>query len=203
MRWKFFWLGLATTVVTFALAMWWGNLARRLLGQPHFVYDLQPVWLKTVQRVLGYLPWLVGAGLLGLKLFGRLEIRIGAYALGAFLPFGVFLVWLLAGPAVSNWWHRERFDAAGWRAPPDTSEVFCPTRLRMVDDLLARRVLPGLTRDSVMALLGPPDRAANDSTATITYHLGPERSWLRIDAEVLKVELDAGGRVVSASTMTY
>lgn len=198
---KYFALGLTTTALCFGILLAWDPLIPRLLGQPHLSYDLQPTWLQTLPRLLSYLPWLVGLVLAALKLRGRREIRLGAYALGAFLPLGVFSLWILSGSAVSNWWHQERFDPARWRAPADTSEVFWPTRLRMVDDLLARKVLQGLDRDSVRALLGPSNQGTPDSARTVRYYLGPERDWIRIDGEELVIQFDASGRVVDAGTV--
>jgi hypothetical protein len=201
MRLKYFALGLATTVLCFGILDVWDAFVPRLLGRPHLAYDLQPQWLKALQWLLGYLPWLVGLVLVALRLRGRREIRLGAYAAGAFLPLAVFSVWILTGSAVSNWWHQEPFDPARWRAPTDTSEVFWPTRLRMIDDLLARQVLQGLDRDSVRALLGPANEGTLDSASTVRYYLGPERDWIRIDGEELVIRFDASGRVVDAGTV--
>lgn len=201
MRWKYFTLGLATTALCFGILLVWDAFLLRLLGRPYLAYDLQPKWLQLLPRLLGYLPWLVGLVLVGLKLRGHRQIRLGAYALGAFLPFGMFSAWIFSESAISNWWHQEPFDAARWRAPADTAEVFWPTRLRMIDDLLARKSLQGLDRDSVRALLGPANLGTPDSASTVRYYLGPERGWLRIDGEELVIRFDASGRVVDAGTV--
>jgi hypothetical protein len=102
MRLKYFALGLATTALCFGILDAWDPLVLRLLGRPHLAYDLQPQWLQALPRLLGYLPWLVGLVLVALRLRGRREIRLGAYAAGAFLPLAVFSVWILTGSAVSN-----------------------------------------------------------------------------------------------------
>jgi hypothetical protein len=201
LRIKYFALGLTTTGLCFGILLAWDTLIPRLLGQPHLAYDLQPAWLQKLPRLLGYLPWLVGLVLVALKLRGRAQIRLGPYAVGAFFPLGVFSLWILSGSTVSNWWHQERFDPVRWRAPADTSEVFWPTRLRMIDDLLARKVLQGLARDSVRALLGPANQGTSDSAPTVRYYLGPERGWIRIDGEELVIQFDASGRVVDAGTV--
>lgn len=189
MWWKYFALGLATTALCFGLLYVGDALGRSLPQPPRFVYHL-----------LGWMPWLVGLLLLALKLRGRREIRLGAYAFGAVLPFVVFGGWILSHAAVSNWWYQERFEPPRWRAPTDTAEVFWPTRLRMIDDLLAQRVLRGLPRDSVRALLGPPDRETQHPVPTMRYYLGPERDWIRIDSEELVIRFDSAGYVVDAGT---
>ena len=199
-RWKYFLLGLAVAGLSFTLLSLWDAVPGLLLGRPHVAYDLQPPWLRVMPRLVGVLPWLVGIVLLALRLRGRPRIRVGWYALGALLPFAGFALWILTESSVSNWWHHERFDAARWRAPADTAEIFWPTRLRMVDDLLSRGVLRGLNRDSALALLGPPDRAS-DTASTLRYYLGPERGWIRIDGEALVIEFDQSERVQEAKTM--
>ena len=71
----------------------------------------------------------------------------------------------------------------------------------MIDDLLARKVLQGLARDSVRALLGPANQGTPDSAPRVRYYLGPERDWIRIDGEELVIQFDASGRVVEAGTV--
>lgn len=200
-RGTYFVLGLATTALCAGVLSAWDCIARLWLDQAHLAYDLQPRWFKTLHWSVGQLPWLVGLTLLPLKLRGKREIRLGAYLVGAFLPFAAFAIWIFGEAPVSNWWHRERFDPARWRAPPDSAEVFWPARLRMIDDLLSRNTLGNLTRDSVRALLGPPNAGTPDPASTVRYYLGPERDWIRIDGEELVIEFDESGWVVNARTV--
>jgi hypothetical protein len=200
-RWKYLALGLAATALSFAILSVWDTVSILVLGRPHLAYDLQPSWLRLMPRLVSALPWLLGIGLLALRIRGWRQIQLGWYALGAFLPFAGFSLWILTESSVSNWWHQERFDAVRWRSPDDTAEIFWPTRLRMVDDLLSRGLLTGLARDSTLALLGPPDHGRSDTASTVRYYLGPERGWIRIDGEELEISFDPSGHVREAKTV--
>ena len=61
----------------------------------------------------------------------------------------------------------------------------------MVDDLLASGRLNGMTESQVIAILGPPD----SRSIGLSYYLGPERGFIRIDSETLIVEFGADGKV--------
>jgi hypothetical protein len=67
----------------------------------------------------------------------------------------------------------------------------------MVDSLMERRLLDGLTRPQVVELLGPPDATRKWRDWDLVYCLGPERNALiRIDCDWLVIRLDsrrAGG----------
>jgi hypothetical protein len=81
-----------------------------------------------------------------------------------------------------------------WRrnAAPDPS---WPARLTMVDHLLARHPLRGLSRDSVERLLGPRDSTAYWQDWDLVYWPGPERGLFRIDSEWLVARFGPDGRV--------
>lgn len=68
-------------------------------------------------------------------------------------------------------------------------------RLAMVDDLLARHPLRGLSRYSVERLLGPRDSTDYFREWDFVYWLGPERGLVRIDSEWLVLKLGLDGRV--------
>lgn len=74
-----------------------------------------------------------------------------------------------------------------------------PMRLRMVDDLLARKRLDGLSRAEVLELLGPP-AGETPEARELRWLLGPARAFLRIDGEWLWVAFDGDGRVARAWT---
>ncbi|MBD2101664.1 hypothetical protein [Leptolyngbya sp. FACHB-261] len=145
----------------------------------------------------GYLPWLVSVGLVLLLVSKKRAVRLGAYILGAATPYVIpmGLLWLLfIGSGVGNYWHRMSFDATVWKARSADSGAMWPTRLRMVDDLLAQHKLQGLTRDDITRLLGPADNV-NASARDLEYYLGPERGLIRMDSETLVIHLDQNGRV--------
>jgi len=98
---------------------------------------------------------------------------------------------------------RRPFDAAAWRADTLYDNVGDHPRLRMVDDLLDRRLLAGRTIAEMRALLGAPvsilhfEREGCDAV----YPLGPERDVFPDAWEYLCVGLGPDGRVASATLM--
>jgi outer membrane protein assembly factor BamE (lipoprotein component of BamABCDE complex) len=68
----------------------------------------------------------------------------------------------------------------------------------MVDDLMSSGRLDGLSRDQVIALLGPPhlkDFPGEAWQCDIHYFLGPERGFFRIDSEWLFITFDKDEKV--------
>lgn len=98
----------------------------------------------------------------------------------------------------------QTFDSALWldqELPQHHSNW--PPRLRMVDDLLASKVLRGATRYEVEDLLGPsPDtgwpRVTEEGNSVITYYVGPERGPFGIDSEWLRISFSDNDTVVRA-----
>jgi hypothetical protein len=109
------------------------------------------------------------------------------------------LLWAYVfSPSLTDRAQRLAFDAPTWRANSADAGHEWPTRLRMVDSLMDRRLLDGLTRARVVELLGPADDTAKWREWDLVYHLGPERSALfRIDSEWLVIRLDSRGTVIS------
>ena len=68
-------------------------------------------------------------------------------------------------------------------------------RLRMVDDLVGKKVLDGLERDEVRLLLGPADHTDEWKDWEAIYWLGPNRGYFRIDSEWLVIRFGPTGRV--------
>ena len=108
-----------------------------------------------------------------------------------YVVLGGTLVWR----SLSERAARRAFEPVAWRSPARIASRD-PMRLRMVDDLLARRLLDGRTRDEVRALLGPADSTPYFRDWDFVYWLGPERGYLSIDSEWLGVRFDADGRVL-------
>ncbi|MCC7123938.1 MAG: hypothetical protein IT178_03760 [Acidobacteria bacterium] len=65
----------------------------------------------------------------------------------------------------------------------------------MVDDLLAKRRLDGLTRSEIESLLGPRDETRKWSEWHLVYYLGPERGSFGVDSEWLVVRFGHSERV--------
>ena len=72
----------------------------------------------------------------------------------------------------------------------------------MVDDLLERNQLRGMTRAQVIALIGEPDRSSDFPEYDLVYWLGPQRGLVGTDAEYLVMKLDQSNRVTSVELIT-
>jgi outer membrane protein assembly factor BamE (lipoprotein component of BamABCDE complex) len=70
-------------------------------------------------------------------------------------------------------------------------------RLEMVDDLLRRYKLVGMSRTELETLLGKPPPTAYFNNYDYVYWLGPERGFISIDSEWLCVKFK-GDTVVEA-----
>jgi hypothetical protein len=111
------------------------------------------------------------------------------------LMYVLATAYFVFGPSAEDYSQRTAFDPAGWRDRSLDADPLWPTRLRMVDDLIAKKRLDGLTRREVEALLGPGDRTDKWQDWHLVYHVGPERGLVRIDSEWLVVRLDPSDRV--------
>ena len=95
--------------------------------------------------------------------------------------------------------NRRAFDAALWQDP---SQVDNGIRIRMVDDLLTRHQLQGMTHEKIVELLGNPEDTPYFRDWDLVYWLGPERSFFSIDSEWLVIRLDPQGRVAEYRVVT-
>jgi hypothetical protein len=72
----------------------------------------------------------------------------------------------------------------------------------MVDDLLDRNELRGMTREQVVGLIGPPDTVRDLTDYDMVYWLGPERGLIGTDSEYLVMKLDKAKHVTSVELIT-
>jgi hypothetical protein len=90
------------------------------------------------------------------------------------------------------------FEREAWIAAADDPEG---ARFLMVEDLLSRGLLEGLTLAQAGELLGPPTDTAHFSGLGPCWYLGPEPGFMSIDSAwlVLELEIDrvVGGRVLT------
>lgn len=81
------------------------------------------------------------------------------------------------------------FEKNRWIQKPDE-------RVYMVDNMLYKNKLKGMTRDEVKLLLGEPtDTEYFKAEDNIVYYLGPERGFIRIDSEWLVIGFNNKGEV--------
>ena len=194
-RWPrpaFFALGFLTAALCGWLLVNWLQIAGMFGMQ--VVYDTRPAWLRALMTALRWLPWVALAVLILVRINRGRIVRPFAFAAGAASVYVLAVGSLFLGPAIENYWHRREFEPVAWRRQ-ERENVMWPARLAMVDDLLKRHRLRGLTRDSVEQLLGPRDSTDYFQEWDLVYRLGPERGFLRIDSEWLVLNLGLDGRV--------
>lgn len=196
-RWPrsaFFGLGILTTALCVWLLTHWLQIADGVFGMD-VVYDTRPVWLRALMVAVAWLPVGVLIGLTALRISRGRSIRPLAFAAGGASVYVVVAGSLLLGPGVTAYWHQRPFNAAEWQRN-ERRDGMWPTRLTMVDDLLARHSLRGMSRDSVEQLLGPRDSTESFRDWDMVYWLGPERGPIRIDSEWLVFKFGSDGRVI-------
>ena len=129
-----------------------------------------------------------------MSLTKRLILTAAVIVAVPLLWYGGMVLSFTAMPPVEEFLYSRRFDSADWKKKSYDSDIMWPTRLRMIDDLMSRRLIDGRRRAEIEDLLGPPDPEYSSET-TMSYYLGPERGLMRIDSEMLEIELDASGNV--------
>jgi hypothetical protein len=192
-RVTFFVLGVLTVALCGWLLVHWMEIANDIFGM-RVMYTTRPPWLRLVMSLVKALPWLILAALVAIRIARGPVVRPLSFAIGGATVYVVTLGLLLYGPVIADLLHRRDFDASVWRRN-ERADALWPTRLTMVDDLLAKDRLRGLSRDSVDRLLGPRDSTNYWTDWDLVYWLGPERGLLRIDSEWLVVRFGPDGRV--------
>jgi hypothetical protein len=84
------------------------------------------------------------------------------------------------------------FDPAKWKDDAMAEEG---VRIRMIDDLLSKYKLQGMSRAEIVGLLGESDDKTGWGDWNMVYCLGPERSWISLDQEWLLLRLDKEQKV--------
>jgi hypothetical protein len=94
--------------------------------------------------------------------------------------------------------HRSRiaFDTTVWKA--SLTKRGDTTRIRMIEDLLRRHHLVGMTQDEVIGLLGKPPTPSSRPDYQLVYWLGPQRQFMGLDSELLAIRVGPDQRVVDA-----
>lgn len=194
----FYLAGLSLSAACFLLLHHWLALARWICQDPDLIYEHQPGWLKGLYLAITALPWAMLVLFVLLRILRGKAVKPFAFALGVVTPNAAVMAYLFLWPVLEDRLHRQPFDAQAWRGAvsAESANSAWPLRLRMVDDLLERHPLQGMTRQQVVALLGEPGRTGSFRDWDMVYWLGPERGFIRIDSEWLLLRLDAGEKVV-------
>lgn len=189
----FFLAGLLFAVICGLIQLNWMDIV------PYSTFGQQPDWLKGLNRVVGWLPWVAFAIVLVFRFIKGRRIRVGFYFLGTVAPVAVLIGWMVLSSPIADLVHRQKFDAEVWRSQEGAEhDSDWPPRLCMVDDLMSSGRLIGLTNNQVVELLGPPEDKGfpfGVSNCDIYYYLGPERGFIRIDSEWLYLKFGPDGKV--------
>jgi hypothetical protein len=107
------------------------------------------------------------------------------------LAAGALALGLAAGAAyLTGYLPVRAFSSAEWKSPAADG-----VRLSMLDPLLWTHRLRGMSREQVLALLGPPDPTGYFREWDYVYWLGDERGLFRIDSEWLVLRFGKDDRV--------
>jgi hypothetical protein len=140
--------------------------------------------------------------------------EVNIYAIITLGALGLIFL-LMAGPVLLFVWHSKSrpldfkpisFESQAWKRA-DPIEHYRTVRSQMVDDLLKRKLLDGLSRKEVEQLLGPPlaDIAGvglNASHWHMAYHLGMDRSSYGFDSDFLVFRFDERDMVIEYRTVS-
>ncbi|MBS1999377.1 MAG: hypothetical protein JSS86_23785, partial [Cyanobacteria bacterium SZAS LIN-2] len=131
--------------------------------------------------VLGVMDWRS-------KTFFRTTRAIAGYAIvGIFAIYFTFVAKLFGGPILESIIHQRPFDSTVWKESLK-SKSSDQVRLNMVDDLLSKNKLVGMSRADVEKLIGKPPPTEYFSEYQYVYWLGPERGFISIDSEWLALK---------------
>lgn len=106
---------------------------------------------------------------------------------------------------VFDYRNRADFNAEAWSKAENCSGTFCEqecVRGGMVSDLQRRYLLPGKSRDEVIALLGPGQPTPLPDRRGIDYSLGM-CSGFRVDFDSLIVAFDESDRLTGSWTVQH
>ena len=109
---------------------------------------------------------------------------IGLFVLvSVIVPLGMMAI-VFGGCVIPR---SDTFDAGAWRS--DDGFGTCTARAAMAPDLMASHLPPGMTRQKVLDMLGPPESDWS-SDGEASYPIG---CW--IDCDWVVVEFDASDRI--------
>lgn len=117
-----------------------------------------------------------------------LKIILGLIG-AAILTYLALISFLLFAPKLKSYVNQITFDSKQWQihlADRDT------IKQKMVNDLLSKHQLIGMTQTKIDEILGKPPQTEYFKDYDYVYWLGPERSALSIDSEWLGIKFEKG-----------
>ncbi len=192
-------LGIGIFAIYFFIMVNWMEMVRALLGKPFLDFDHQPESFKFLNKLCGYLLWII-LGILFVRGIIKKSLVVPiSVGLGFLLSYVGLLAYLFGGPVVKDYTNRIPFDSAKWRNEEQVNSKN-PVRIRMVDDLLSKHDLVGKTKENLIALLGTPPQTGYFSNYDFVYWLGPERGFMAIDSEWLVIKFE-NNKVIEAKVV--
>jgi len=120
----------------------------------------------------------------------RLALKAILWALGVSLLGYILLVcYLFFGPRIKSYSNKIPFESSQWKAHLNDRDL---AKQKMVDDLMSRHKLVGMSVNEVEELLGKPPTTGYFKDYDYVYWLGPERSVLGVDSEWLGIKFQDG-----------
>ena len=107
----------------------------------------------------------------------------------AILTYLALISFLLFAPKLKSYVNQITFDSKQWQihlADRDT------IKQKMVNDLLSKHQLIGMTQSNIDEILGKPPQIEYFKDYDYVYWLGPESSALSIDSEWLGIKFEKG-----------
>ena len=181
-------LGILVFIADFFIQSYWLKFLGIMLNNPNLGYDSQSTILKYTQSFLAHSPLVVLVIIFIVDILKRNFARSISFFVGLALVYVSFIGYILLGTPISDYAHRIQFDSASWKNEQLLNNSENPIRIRMVDDLLKKYELVGMSRNQVSELLGIPEPTRYFSEYDYVYWLGPERSFISIDSEWLGVK---------------
>jgi hypothetical protein len=191
--------GFATFCLVFWIQVSWLRIVAWLMGRDSIIFSQQPEWSRVLASAVGAIPWLIGGVLVVVAILRRRWVPLLAFVGSYILGIALFLFVLFGTPVVQDYASRTSFDSARWKA--ENRRGAEGIRVRMVDDLLRRHRLVGMSCAQLEDLLGVPPPSDFFRDYDYVYWLGPERGAFSIDSEWLVVRCGQAG-VASAEVVT-
>ena len=137
----------------------------------------------------------------GFRYTSRMSSRnVSFFVLAVLSLLLVFVAFPLVQSTFGGRAGRTAFDRAAWMAADRTDAT--PSRVQMIDALLAGTPLRGMTRNQIIELLGEPPETEYFSDWDLVYWLGPERSAVSVDSEWLVLRFNEDSVVTDVAVLS-
>lgn len=117
-----------------------------------------------------------------------LKIILGLIG-AAILTYLALISFLLFAPKLKSYVNQVTFDSKQWQIHLGDRDTI---KQKMVNDLLSKHQLIGMTQSNIDEFLGKPPQTEYFKDYDYVYWLGPERSALSIDSEWLGIKFEKG-----------